>query len=118
MNRWLSASCILLVLVIAAIYFFIPSPLKSSLLIPVKCNVFGADRVLGDTGKWARWWPEYVKGSGGLKYDGVNYRPGKRLLRSVEINIDDKGRALSGMLAVFRRPIWIRAICNCNSMNV
>ena len=104
MNRWLSASCILLVLVIAAIYFFIPSPLKSSLLVPVKCNVFGADRVLGDTGKWARWWPEYVKGSGGLEYDGVNYRPGKRFLRSVEINIDDKGRALSGMLAVFSAP--------------
>ena len=104
MNRWLSASCILLVLVIAAFYFFIPSPLKSSLLVPVKCNVFGADRVLGDTGKWVRWWPEDGKGRGGLEYDGVNYRPGKRLMRSVEINIDDKSSALSGMLVIFSAP--------------
>jgi effector-binding domain-containing protein len=101
MNRWLSATCILLVLVIAAIYFFIPSQLKIALFVPVKCNVFGADRVLGDTGNWARWWPENVKGPAGLEYKGVNYQAGKRLMRSVDINIDEKGRAMSGMLSVF-----------------
>jgi effector-binding domain-containing protein len=101
MNRWLSASCILLVLVIAAIYFFIPSQLKISLLVPAKCNVFGADRVLGDTGKWVRWWPENIKGRGVLEYKGVNYQAEKRLMRSVEINIDDKGRTMPGMLSVF-----------------
>ena len=104
MNRWLSASCILLVLVIAAIYFFIPSALKNTVLVPVKCNVFGADRVLGDTGQWARWWPENAKGPGGLEYDGVGYRVAKRLMRSVEISIDDKGGAMSGMLVVFAAP--------------
>jgi hypothetical protein len=100
----LSASCILLVLVIAAIYFFIPSALKSTVLVPVKCNVFGADRVLGDTGQWARWWPENAKGPGGLEYDGMNYQAVKRLMRSVEISIDDKDSTISGMLAVFAAP--------------
>jgi effector-binding domain-containing protein len=110
MNRWLSASCILLVLVIAAIYIFIPSQLTITLLAPTKCNVFGADRILGNTGKWSKWWPENVegpggpdKGTGGLEYDGVNYQPGKRLMRSVEINIDDK-ESMSGMLSVFPAP--------------
>jgi hypothetical protein len=65
MKRWLLFVCIVLVLLIAAVYLFIPSRIVVSKVVPVKCNVEAAARVLADSGRWNRWWPDGGAARGG-----------------------------------------------------
>ena len=101
MKSLLLAVCILLILGIAAVYVFIPSHLAVVSVVPMKCNVNSAGRVLGDTAAWSRWWPS----------GQPHYRVVRRLRRGAEVVIDDgDGRAadrragddpVSGVLSVF-----------------
>jgi hypothetical protein len=93
MNRWLTAGIALMIILIASVYFFIPSRLVVTKIVLVNCNREGADRVLGDTAGWARWWPR--TGS------GVSYRMSERLHHGAVIALDDGGRKISSELNIF-----------------
>jgi hypothetical protein len=103
MRRWLFAGCFLVVLGIAAVYFFIPSKLVVSKIVLVKCNPDGADRVLGDTGHWMRWWPRGGPGLGkeGSDRGGVGFEANERLLKAVGIEIHHKEVELTSRLTVY-----------------
>jgi hypothetical protein len=122
MNRWLLYSCIVIVLLFAALYLFIPARIEVRKVVPVKCNVAAAARVLADTDRWNRWWP----GGGGPErrvpdsglgpdayggepyrsadghpvyaYGNVGYAVSQRLLRSAAMEIDEDGRRTPSML--------------------
>jgi hypothetical protein len=84
MKSLLLAVCILFILGIAAVYVFIPSHLAVVSIVPMKCNVNSAGRVLNDTAAWSRWWPS----------GQARYRVARRLRRGAEVVIDDgDGRA-------------------------
>jgi hypothetical protein len=106
MKRIILAACILLVIFFVSVYFFIPSQILVKSIVPVRCNGFGADRVLGDTGHWKRWWPETSQqadheGTNALYFRGCRYRLNRRLLRSAEIAVTGKGKEVLGLLSVF-----------------
>jgi hypothetical protein len=93
MNRWLTGGIALIVILIAGVYIFIPSHLVVTKIVLVNCNRDGADRVLGDTAGWIRWWPH--TGS------GVNYKISERLHHGATIAIDDGGTDISSELNIF-----------------
>lgn len=106
MKRIILAACILLVIFFVSVYFFIPSQILVKSIVPVRCNGFGADRVLGDTGHWVRWWPEAGQQAdheetNAWYFRGNRYRMNRRLLRSAEIAIAGQGNEVLSMLTVF-----------------
>jgi len=112
MNRWLLIVCIVFLLSLAALYLFIPSTIEVSKVVPVKCNVEAAARVLADTNHWNAWWP----GAGGpgrsqdghpvLAYGKGEYAVTQRLLRSAAIGINAEGlRSPSMLVAIPHRGI-------------
>lgn len=106
MKRWLYAGVVLIVLLVACVYFFIPSRLVVTKIVSVDCNRDGAGRVLGDTVGWIRWWPR--TGTSGPDWDGdqllfrgAGYKVARRLHRGADIVIDDGGREIPSELAIF-----------------
>lgn len=106
MNRWLLSGCILLVLLLAALYVFIPSEIEVRKVVPVKCNVEAAARVLADSDRWNVWWP----GGGGPErspeghpvwaYGKGNYAVSQRFLRGAAVAIDDNGLQSPSMITL------------------
>ena len=95
MNRWFITGCLLIVaLLIASPYLFIPSRLNASKIVPARCNADGAARVLMDTAGWAKWWPV----NGPRRSDLRLVRP---LRRAAGIVIGDQGRPVSTLLSIF-----------------
>ncbi len=103
MRRWFFGGCVLVILAIASVYIFIPSKLVVTKIVLVKCNADGADRLLGDTDGWARWWPHNGgdRGYADHSYAGVGYSIDHRLLRSVAITIDDGSAQIPSLLTIF-----------------
>jgi effector-binding domain-containing protein len=117
MKRTILAAFTLLIIFVVSVYFFIPSQILVKSIVPVRCNGFGADRVLGDTGHWKRWWPVNGEladhegtqadheGANTWYFRGCRYRMNRRLLRSVEIAVAGKGeeggKEVLGLLSVF-----------------
>lgn len=103
MRRWFFGGCVLVILAIASVYFFIPSKLVVSKIVLVKCNADGADRMLGDFDGWARWWPHNGgdRGYADHSYAGVGYTINHRLLHSVALTIDDRSGQIPSLLTIF-----------------
>jgi hypothetical protein len=104
MNRWLAAGIILIVIPIASIYFLIPSRLIVTKIVLLNCNRDAADRVLGDSSGWEKWWPHGGPGGpnrDGLSYHGVGYRLSGRLQHGAVIKIDDGDKEISSVLNIF-----------------
>jgi hypothetical protein len=94
MKKWLLAGCIGFLILLTAIYVFIPSTLVVIAVVPIKCNVNGADRFLRDSSNPMSWLPD-------AKAGGIRYEVGKRFLRMVEIRINDGRESVTGGLSVF-----------------
>ena len=106
MNRWLLSGCILLVLLLAALYVFIPSEIEVRKVVPVKCNVEAAARVLADSDRWNVWWP----GGGGPErsaeghpvwgYRAGRYAVSQRFLRGAAVEIDAEGSRIPSTITL------------------
>lgn len=94
MKKVLSVAAFILIVVIAAIYIAIPSRLKVVAVVPVKCNVNGADRALRDTGNRAKWWLE--AGGSSLHFNVI-----KLFRRMVDVSVEDDAESLPSQLAVY-----------------
>jgi hypothetical protein len=94
MKKWLSGFGILFLLVLAAVYIFIPSTLNIVVVMPVKCNVEGADRTLRDTVNRAKWWPDDGTGAIGCRVTGI-------FRRGIELMIDDGRISVPSRLSVY-----------------
>jgi hypothetical protein len=56
-KKWWAFVGLLLVLLISAVYIFIPGELTISRVQLVKCNISGAFRSVSDEASWKKWWP-------------------------------------------------------------
>ncbi len=106
MKRIVYVVLILVGVFLAMVYLFIPSHIQVKSVLRMKCNSSAADRVLGDTSTWNRWWPGAGPQSGHeengtLTFRGSRYRINRRLLRSFEIGVAWKGEENMSMLLVF-----------------
>ena len=116
MKRIVSIILILVVVFVALVYLLIPSHIQLKSVVPMKCNGSAADRILGDTSTWNRWWPEASgrpgdengarrqpgqEEGGTLSFRGRGYRINNRLRRSFEIAVAGKGEEIMSTLLVF-----------------
>ncbi len=70
------------VLVIAAIYLFIPNKLTVAREIVLNANSFGIYRSLADETTWNKWWPKDA--------NGYEFTLKKKLFKTLEIGLKDK----------------------------
>jgi hypothetical protein len=94
MKKVLYAAAVISIVVVAAIYFAIPSTLKVVAVVPARCNVDGADRALRDTANREKWWPE--EGSGTM-----HFKVTKLFRRMVDVSIVDGAVSVSSQLSVY-----------------
>jgi len=73
MTKWLTGIGLVLAIVLASVYIFIPSTLTVSRVAIVKCNTEAAFRVLGQDSNWKKWWPGDTEGPDGLSIDARYY---------------------------------------------
>jgi len=98
MKKWLTGCCILIILLIAAEYIFIPSDLTVSKVEELQCNVNSANKFIGDERQWANWWPGGTgqSAAGGARdkvgtrtftYGGMEYRMPGMFRHLMEVRI-------------------------------
>lgn len=92
MNRWLAGAVVLIAILIASVYWLIPSHLVVTNIVVVHCNRDAADRVLRDTADWKKWWPAEVRG---------DYNLSKRLNHGAVISMDDGGNGIPSTLNIY-----------------
>ncbi|MBS1915066.1 MAG: hypothetical protein JST87_02250 [Bacteroidetes bacterium] len=61
MKKWLLAFLLIIGLLLAFLYIFIPTDLKISKISVVRCSINGAYRTTSDQRQWNKWWPESVQ---------------------------------------------------------
>jgi hypothetical protein len=93
MRKGLSVAGIIICLVLAGIYLWIPSKLNVVVVLPLKCNVDAADRSLRDTGNRAGWWDFGVGGEIGCQVTGV-------FRRMLDVSIVDGGMVLASRVTI------------------
>src|SRR4051812_7808513 len=101
MKKVFFAPVILLILLSALTFIFIPARLTVSGVIMVRTNVNGLYRNLSNESKWADWWPakEGSTARGKLFYfNGFSYRLNKPLYQAVEIGMTNSRANYAGTL--------------------
>lgn len=73
MMKWLIGTGLILIVVLACVYIFIPPTLTVSRVAIVKCNAEGAFRVLGQDSNWKKWWSGEMEELDGLRIDAKYY---------------------------------------------
>jgi len=94
MKKWLIAAGGVLVLLVIYVYIFIGQTRSVVLIMPMRCNIEAADRMLRDTGKRSGCWPD----EGGQP---IRYSVTSLFRRMVELTIDDGQSSRPGRLSVF-----------------
>src|SRR4051812_18897493 len=91
MKRWLIAGLILLTLVIASIYIFIPGRVSIQQNLSVAATREGVYRVLWNEKTWNKWWPadstNSNSDSGSFRYDESLYTINAKTISSLVIDI-------------------------------
>jgi hypothetical protein len=94
MRKWLFAFAGFLILFFISFFIFIPSNLKVSKAIAIRCNAQGAYRILSNENTWNKWWPGYdssihldTSSKYTFNYQKEVYRLKQKLLNGVEVNI-------------------------------
>jgi hypothetical protein len=104
MKKWLTGSCILIILLIAAVYIFIPSDLTVSKVALVQCNVNSANKFIGDERQWGNWWPG-AQGQPAIEnpvyeYGGMQYRMPGMYQHLMEVQILTPDSTIHSHIAV------------------
>jgi hypothetical protein len=92
MRKALILAGVLLLLLLAAVYFLIPSRLDVVVLLPVRCNIDAADRSLRDTADRTKWWGDQENGTVRCTVTGL-------FRRMVDVRIDDSGTSVQSRLS-------------------
>jgi hypothetical protein len=92
MRKALILAGVLLLLLLAAVYFLIPSRLDVVMLLPVRCNIDAADRSLRDTADRTKWWGDQENGTVRCTVTGL-------FRRMVDVRIDDSGTSVQSRLS-------------------
>jgi hypothetical protein len=58
MKKWLISLSIVLALLLASVYIFIPNTITISKVSRINCTESGASRYLFEKNKWKNWWPD------------------------------------------------------------
>lgn len=100
---------ILCLLIVAAIYIFIPGKIQIVTTENANCNVSGAFRKLSDFSTWQIWWPQSEDSSGrdnksqaSLSFNGYHFQPTGKFYNSIEISINGENISAESRLTIIR----------------
>ena len=110
MKKFLIIIFSLVILLSVSSYIFIPSTLQISKADYAQCNVYGADRILGNKNTWAKWWPENSastenKDSLGSKtffYNGFNYQLSQKYYNAIEVQMQTKHSIINSRIVLIK----------------
>jgi hypothetical protein len=104
MKKFIAAIVILLVLLLAGTYIFIPQKLKISSAIKYKANGEGLFRFLLADSNWAKWWPGEVSTDTGSKkvftYSGYDYNIKEILYHSFKLTLSKNENSYNSLLKI------------------
>lgn len=86
---------------VAGIYIFIPARLNIVQITPVTGTVPGVYRVLTNGQKWQVWWPGTRANGNAFVFNNTSFTVTKKLLNTLEIDIDQNGQPLNSTLHIF-----------------
>lgn len=89
---------VLLAIVLAGIYAFIPSGSIVSAAAGIKSSQDAAFRVISDEQTWKSWWPGEVKQEGTFSYAGKDYTISNKVFQGLQLNVS--GVQASGVRVV------------------
>ena len=97
MKKGLIFLLVLLVLVVGAIYIFIPSRLNVVREIVVNANSFGVYRSLADENAWSKWWPDNTSSKSNAlpELNGYQFEVRNKLFKTLEIGLKGQGQDYS-----------------------
>ena len=100
MKKGLIFLLVLLVLVIGAIYIFIPNQLRVSRELLLNANSFGVYRSLSNENTWSNWWPnnDSSKSSALPELDGYQFEVRNKLFKTLEVGLKGQGQDYSSGL--------------------
>jgi hypothetical protein len=112
MKKWFWALAVLLILGLAAIYYYIPGTLLISEAVSANVTPEGAYRSLSDSSNWNKWWPHDAPGNDPradnahlpLRYNNDSYIITKRLHNWYEIQVGNNGITVTSNLYLFPMP--------------
>lgn len=112
MKKLLIVFVCICILLLAAVYIFIPSKLEISKVEYINCNVNGAFRVLGNEKTWYKWWPhdsssdkKYDTSSHSFFYKGYNYHLSEKFYNAIEVPIAHEGSAHESKIIIIKLNI-------------
>ena len=97
MKKGLIFLLVLLVLVVGAIYIFIPNQLRVSRELLLNANSFGVYRSLADENTWNKWWPgnDSSKSTALPELDGFQFEVRNKLFKTLEVGLKGQGQDYS-----------------------
>lgn len=99
MKKWLIAALILLLL-LSAVYIFIPSTITITTSAKIKCTAAGARRVLASENKWMQWWPAGQTNTKAFAYQGAAYKLNNYYFNNFEIFITENNEKFASSLNI------------------
>jgi hypothetical protein len=107
MKKWLLGFGIVLLLLLASIYIFIPSNLQISKTVIIHCSENGINRFLGDENKWELWWPKEnnqpIKKDSSFLLNSFSYRISQKLLSGASIIIEQNQQQFTSGITLIRK---------------
>jgi hypothetical protein len=105
MKKWLAAILIIILVILSAMYFFIPSQIHINSSILIETNPQGLKRVLFSR-DWSNWWPENDKlndsdSLGHYSYKGYAYNINGIKISTINIMIRNETVSASTALNIF-----------------
>src|SRR5687768_15906915 len=97
MKKGLIFLLVFLVLVVGAIYIFIPNQLRVSRELLLNANSFGVYRSLADENTWNKWWPNNVSSKTNElpELDGFQFEVRNKLFKTLEVGLKSPGQDYS-----------------------
>lgn len=78
---------LLLIIIIAAVYFFIPGTKNESIQTLVTCNDAGIMRIIINESNWQKWWPGEKKSDSIYSFKNTTYKINKVLLNGFDATV-------------------------------
>lgn len=100
MKKWIFFFCLILLVLTASVYFFIPAKQSFSYATIITNTKEGTSRILLDKDKWQSWWPGHKENDTVYSYKNYNYRIKKIMLNSLDITIFNTADSSKGSLQI------------------
>ena len=100
MKYWITGLLMLAVLIIGAVYIFIPASVTVAAVTGIRASEDAAYRLLSREDQWQRWWPheQADTASSQLFYNGSGYTISKKMFRSLGVTLRKNGRSYNSTL--------------------